>query len=313
VIWRRLAAIIPLLLVVSFLVFALSLFLPGDTAVTLAGENAGTERVQEIRDELGLDDPLLERYGRWLGDAVQGDLGRSLFTKRPVSSEIAARWVVTLQLVGCAVAVAIVVGVPLGIIAGRNKGRWIDRLVTVLASFGIAVPSFVVGLWLIIIFAVWLGWLPFAGYVPIGESVTEWGKRMVIPVLALSGSMIAEIARQIRAALVDTLETDYIRTARAKGLRERTVINKHAMRMAASPTIAVISVQVARLFGGAVVIEEVFSLPGLGRLTVESIIQRDLPILQGVIPLAVLIAVVMTLASDLAQMVLNPRLRVDGE
>lgn len=309
-IWRRLLAIIPLVLVVSFLVFFLTVFLPGDEAVTLAGENASPERVEEVREELDLNDPLVVRYGRWVGDAVQGDLGESLFTKRAVVSEIASRWVVTLQLVIGSLLVALVVGIPAGIVAGRTRGRLPDRFATLMASLGIAVPSFVVGLWLILIFAAWLEVLPFAGYVAFSEDPAGWLRRMILPVFALSGVMIAELTRQIRAGLVDTLETDYIRTARAKGLRERSVVNKHALRVAISPALSVISVNVARSFGGAVVVEQVFSLPGLGRLTVNAIIQRDLPVLQGVIPLAVLIAVTITLLADITNMALNPRLRL---
>src|SRR6056297_1180603 len=178
-IWRRLLSIIPLILVVSFLVFLLTVFLPGDEAVTLAGENASPERVEEIRQALDLDDPLFVRYAQWVGDAVQGDLGRSLFTKREVTAEIASRWVVTLQLVIGSLVVALLIGVPAGIIAGRSKGKLLDRIATLFASFGVAVPSFVVGLWLIVIFAAWLDVVPFAGYVAFGESPTEWAKRMI--------------------------------------------------------------------------------------------------------------------------------------
>lgn len=312
-IWRRLLAIIPLVLVVSFLVFSLTVFLPGDEAVTLAGENASQERVEEIRRALNLDQPLVVRYFEWLGNAVRGDFGNSLFTKREVLSEIGARWVVTLQLVISSLVVALLIGVPSGIIAGRNKGKFLDRAATLFASVGVAIPSFVVGLWLIVIFAAWLGVVPFAGYVPFSESPTEWAKRMILPTFALSGVMIAELTRQIRAGLVDTLESDYIRTARAKGLRERTVVNKHALRVAVSPALSVVSVNIARSFGGAVVVEQVFSLPGLGRMTVNAIIQRDLPILQGVIPLAVLVAVLMTLLADIINMKLNPRLRFESK
>jgi peptide/nickel transport system permease protein len=311
-IWRRVLAIVPIILIVSFLVFLLSAFLPGDEAVTLAGENAGPERVEEIRSALNLDEPLVTRWATWVGDAAQGDLGRSLFTKREVTSEIASRWVVTLQLVLGSLVVSILIGVPAGIIAARNRGKFLDRAATLASSLGVAVPSFVVGLWLIVVFAAWLNWLPFAGYVPFGESPVEWAKRMVLPVLALSGVMIAELTRQIRSQLVDVLDSDYIRTARAKGLPERAIVNKHGMRVAASPALAVISVHVARAFGGAVVVEQVFSLPGLGKLTVNAITQRDLPILQGVIPLAVLIAVVLTLLADVLNMVLNPRLRLQS-
>ena len=254
----------------------------------------------------------MTRWVTWVGDAAQGDLGRSLFTKREVTSEIASRWVVTLQLVLGSLLVSILIGVPAGIIAARNRGKFLDRAATLGSSLGVAVPSFVVGLWLIVVFAAWLDWLPFAGYVPFGESPVEWAKRMVLPVMALSGVMIAELTRQIRSQLVDVLDSDYIRTARAKGLPERTIVNKHGMRVAASPALAVISVHVARAFGGAVVVEQVFSLPGLGKLTVNAITQRDLPILQGVIPLAVLIAVLLTLLADVLNMVLNPRLRLQS-
>jgi peptide/nickel transport system permease protein len=308
-IWRRLLAIVPVMLVVSFLVFALAIFLPGDAAVTLAGENASEQRIAEVRRDLELDKPLVERYASWLGDAAQGDFGRSLFTKRPVTSEIAARWTVTLQLVIGALVVALLVGVPAGILAAHQKGGWLDRATTVLSSVGIAVPSFVIGLWLIVVFAIWLKWLPYAGYVPFSEDPVEWLQRMALPMLALSGVMIAELTRQLRSSLIEVMQTDYVRTARAKGLNERTVVIKHALRVAASPAIAVISVNVARLFGGAVVVERVFSLPGLGRLTIDAIIQRDLPILQGVIPLAVLIAVLMTLFADIVHATLNPRVR----
>lgn len=310
-IWRRVLAIIPLVLVVSFLVMSLTVFLPGDEAVTLAGENASQERVEEVRQELDLDRPLVERYFKWLGNAVRGDLGTSLFTKREVVSEIATRWVVTLQLVIGSLLVALAIGVPSGVIAGRHKGKLPDRAATLFASVGVAIPSFVVGLWLIVIFAAWLGAVPFAGYVPFSQSPSGWANRMILPTIALSGVMIAELTRQIRAGLVDTLDTDFIRTARAKGLRERTVVNKHALRVAVSPALSVVSVNIARSFGGAVVIEEVFALPGLGRMTVNAIIQRDLPVLQGVIPLAVLVAVVMTLLADIANMKLNPRLRFE--
>lgn len=311
-IWRRVLSIIPLLLVVSFLVFALSAFLPGDAAVTLAGENASPERIEEIRTNLGLDKPLPVRYGEWLGSAVQGDLGRSLFTKRAVRTEITDRWLVTFQLVSGGVALSLLIGVPAGIIAGRSRGRWPDRIATLGATIGVAIPSFVIGLWLIVVLAIWLDLLPFAGYVPMSSGLWEWGQRMLIPTIAISGVMTAELTRQIRGGLVETLESDFIRTARAKGLSEGLVVNKHALRMAASPAISVLSVQVARLFGGAVVVEKVFSLPGLGSLIVDSIIQRDLPILQGVIPLAVLIAVFMTLIGDLLQSALNPRVRLQG-
>lgn len=306
---RRLAWLVPLLFAVSFAVFCLELFLPGDAAVSLAGQNASEERIEEIREELELDAPLWERYTSWVGGAVEGDLGRSLFTRRPVATEIADRIGVTLSLVAGAVLVSIVVGGPLGVVAGRFHGRWFDRLVTFGATLGVAVPHFVLGILFIATFALWLGWLPTSGYRQLGDGVVEWARHLLLPVVALSGIVTAEMARQLRSALHATLGEQYVRTAFAKGLHERTIVLKHALRVAASPAIAVLSVQTARLFGAAVIVEEVFRLPGLGRLTVQAILQRDLPVLQGIIPVAVLIAVASALLGDLAQMGLDPRLR----
>ena len=306
---RRLVAVVPLLLAVSFAVYSLEVFLPGDPALTIAGADASDARVDEVRTALGLDRPLPVRYVEWLGDAVQGDLGNSLFTRRSVTQEITSRWLVTATLVVGAMGVALLVGVPAGILAGRHKGGWIDRIATLGASLGVAIPHFLPGILLMVVLASNLRWLPVAGYRPFGNGLWAWGKHFVLPILALSGVMTAELTRQVRSALAETLESDYIRTARSKGLSERTVLVKHGLRVAASPAISVISVQAARLFGGAVIIELVFGLPGLGRLTVDAILNRDLPVLQGVVPLAVIIAIVMTLLADVLQLVLHPRLR----
>lgn len=306
---RRLAWLVPLLLAVSFAVFCLALFLPGDAAVSLAGQNASDERIEEVRQELDLDEPLWERYTSWLGDAAEGDLGRSLFTRRPVTTEIADRIGVTLALVAGAVLVSVAVGGPLGMLAGRSHGRWLDRLVTLGATLGVAVPHFVLGIIFIAVFALWLDWLPTSGYSKLGDGLVDWLRHLVLPVVALSGIVTAEVARQLRSALHATMGEQYIRTAFAKGLRERAILLEHALRVAASPAIAVLSVQTARLFGAAVIVEEVFRLPGLGRLTVQAILQRDLPVLQGIIPVAVLIAVASALLGDLLQVGLDPRLR----
>lgn len=306
---RRLLSIIPLLVVVSFAVFCLELFLPGDPAVNLAGDNASAEQIEEIRSTLELDEPLPERYVSWVSDAVRGDFGESLYSRRSVGGEIASRWTVTATLVGGGVLVAAIVGIPAGIIAGTRRGRWPDRVATVLSSLGVALPNFMLGIFLIVVFSIWLKVLPIAGYVAPGDDVVEWLRHMILPIVAVSGLMMAELTRQLRSSLAETLEEDYTRTARAKGLPESTVVVKHALRLAASPAIAVLGVQAARLFGGAVIVEQIFSLPGLGQLTVDAILSRDLPVLQGVIPLAVAIAVVMTLLADLARSALNPRLR----
>ncbi len=312
-IWRRILSIIPLLLVVTFMVSLLSTFLPGNIAVTLAGPDADAERIAEVKEILRIDRSVWERWWDWTTDAVQGDLGRSFFSRRPVVDDIASRWPITASLVVGALLVAVVVGVPLGIIAGRNKGGWVDRGATLLATMGVSIPHFVIGIFLLVVFAIYLDLLPFADYSPVDKAgYLEWFKHLVIPVLALSGSMVAEVTRQLRSALADTLEQDYVRTARAKGLRERTIIMKHALRLAVLPTISVLAVQVTRLFGGAVVVELVFSMGGLGEYTVDAVFNQDFPVIQGIVPLAVLVAVFMSLLSDLAFLKLNPRLRAEG-
>jgi peptide/nickel transport system permease protein len=309
VIGRRLLAIIPLVVAVSIVVFSLQLLLPGDPAVTLAGENPTQERVTEIRRSLGLDKPFVERYGDWAGDALQGDFGRSLYTNRPVSSEISTRWSVTAMLLGGALVLALLVGIPAGLLAGYHRGGWVDRLVTFLSSLGVALPDFLIGVFLVVVFSVWLDVVPIAGYTPVSGGVGEWFRHMIIPWVALSAGMTAQVARQLRASVHEVLQEGYMRTARAMGLRRRTRVVKYTLRVAASPALSVLSVQAARLAGGAVLVESVFQLPGLGRLMVDAVQNRDLPVLQGIVPLAVVVAVVVTLLADLGQLLLNPRLR----
>ncbi|MGE3618936.1 MAG: ABC transporter permease [Acidimicrobiia bacterium] len=306
---RRILSIIPIVLVVSFLVFLLQEFLPGDPAATLAGEGATPERIEQVRDDLGLDDSVVQRYTAWLGDAVRGDLGTSLFTRRPVTQELGARYSVTFSLVIGALLVSIVVSVPAGMLAAVYRGRWPDRLTTVLATLGVAVPHFIIGLFMLVIFGLTLRWLPTGGYVPWAVNPGDWFRHLVIPVLSLSGIMIAQMTRQIRSSMVEVLDQDYVRTARAKGLSAGAIATKHVFRMAAGPTLAIMSVQVARLLGGVVVIETVFALPGLGRFTAESIMLRDLPVIAGIVPFAVLLTVLADVLADVAQTALNPRLR----
>lgn len=303
---RRFLSIIPIVLAASFIVFCLEVFLPGDPAVSLAGPDASLDRIEQIRQSLQLDRPLIARYFDWLGDAVRGDLGTSLFTRRSVSDEILARWTVTGQLVTAALLLAIVVGVPLGMAAALRRGGIIDRLALVGAAVGAALPAFLLGIVLIVVFAVWLGWLPVAGFVPFGRSPFDWARSLVLPAVALSGLVIAELTRQVRSALIEVMEQDFVRMARAKGLPERIVVLKHGMRLAAQTAVTVLGVQAARLFGGALIVEQVFSLPGLGRYTIDAISNRDLPVLQGVVPLMVVIAVVLSVVADLGQQALNP-------
>lgn len=301
--------IIPVLLVVTFGVFLLQTFLPGDEAVTLAGESATPERIEEVRQELHLDRPLPERYVNWLGDAVHGDLGTSLFTRRSVGAEIVSRWFVSLTLVGGAVLVSLVISVPVALFAGRRPGSILDRIVSVLCALAVAIPDFVLGMVLIVVLGLNLRLFPLSGWVSPSESLGESLRHLVLPVLALSAAMTAVITRQLRSNIADVMGEDFIRTARAKGLGVRAIMVRHALRAAAPTTVSILGVQVARLLGGVVVIETVFGINGLGNLTVTAIQQRDLPMIAGIVPVLVIVAIGANLVADLVNMRLDPRLR----
>lgn len=304
---RRVLSAVPLLILVSMLVFSLTELLPGDPARSLAGTGASAEQVAALRTQLGLDRPLPVRYLHWLGAAVRGDLGTSLFTKRPVVTEIADRLPITAAIVSGALVISIVVGLVLGLAAGRRPGGFADHAATGIATLGVAIPHFVLGILLIAILSIWLKLLPIAGYVPVNRGGwVVWLKHLVLPSLALAGLLAADITRQLRSGLVETMDEDYVRTAHAKGLPERTVVLRHVLRMAARPAVAVTAVHAAQLFGGSVVVEELFSLPGVGSLTVNAVLSRDLPLIYGIVPFAVLLAVGVTMVSDMLLALMNP-------
>jgi peptide/nickel transport system permease protein len=307
VIRRRLLAVIPIVLLVSFGVFGLETLLPGDAAVTIAGENASPATIAQIRHTLGLDHSIVQRYVDWIGGALHGDFGHSLFTHASVSGMISNAWVITFTLVLGALVIALLVSPVLALVAARRSGGLVDRLVTVLASIGTGIPDFVVGMFMLLLFGVVLGWLPLTGYVPLAKGFGTWASHMVLPVLALSLPMTSSLTRQLRFSLADTLVQPYIRTAYAKGLSDRVVLVKHALRAAAPAAVSVFGVYVARLLGGAVIVESVFQLPGLGNTTVTAILNRDFPVIQGVIPLLVLVAVLANVGADALNMVLRPR------
>jgi peptide/nickel transport system permease protein len=308
-IWKRLAMVVPLLAVVSLGVFSLEELLPGDAAVSLAGEGASVSRINDVRQSLHLNDSFFQRYFHWVGNALHGDLGTSLYTRRSVAEEISSRWSVTLTLVIGAVLLALLISVPTAIFAGRREGGWFDRVVSFGSALGVAIPDFVIGIVLVIIFGIWLKWLPITGFVPFSQSPGQWFQHLILPVIALSAALSAVLTRQLRSNLASVLREDYMRTAYAKGLRERTVLLKHGLRAAAPPAVSILGVQIARLLGGVVVVESVFALPGLGQLTVNSIVNRDLPVVQGVIPLMVIVAVLVNLLADLLNIALSPRVR----
>jgi peptide/nickel transport system permease protein len=308
---RRLVGLVPLLLVLSVVVFLLVYLIPGDPAVTLAGGEAATpERVAEVRDQLGLDEPVVVQYGDWLADAVRLDFGESLYTGRPVGDELRARLPVTASVVLGSVGFALLVGIPLGVLGGMRPATKTDSAVTALASLGIAMPSFWLAMILIIVFGLELDWLPVRGYTGFSESPWEWLRHLILPSIALGTLMAATLSRQLRGALSDVLDADYVRTARAKGLSPVRVVGKHAFKNAAMPAVTVLGLQIAYLFGGAVIVEQIFAIPGVGSYMLQAIIGQDVPIIQGGLMMMAVFVLLANLLVDLTYGYLNPKVRV---
>jgi len=308
---RRLLALVPLLFAVSLAVFSLILLLPGDPAITLAGgDGASPEAIEKIRRELGFDDPFPVRYGRWLAGALRFDFGNSLENGKPVSDEIRARFPVTFGIALAAVAVTLLVGVPAGILGGVRPGSWMDRAGVLTASLGIAVPSFWLAMLLVAVFAVQLTWLPAIGYRSFAASPVDWLCHVLMPAVALGTAGAASLARQLRAALVDVLGSSYVRTAWAKGAGARRVIAVHALRNAALPAVTILGLQFSALLGGTVIIEQIFGIPGLGTYALRAILSNDLPVIQAVTIVFVLVRVLFNLLVDLSYGLLDPRIRL---
>ena len=306
---RRILATIPVMAVVGLFVFSLLYFAPGDPAAIIAGDQATPDDVARIRASLGLDRPFLVRFGEWSWQILHGDLGTSIFTNLPVTTMIGQRIQPTVSLMLVTLILAIVVAVPLGVVAAWKAGSLIDRLVMGLAVMGFSVPVFVVGYVLAYVFALELGWLPVQGYTPIEQGLWPWFANLILPAVTLGLVYIALIARVTRATMLDVLSQDYVRTARAKGLAQHNVLFVHALKNAAVPIVTVIGIGIALLIGGAVVTETVFAIPGLGRLTVDAILRRDYPVIQGVVLLFSFVYVLVNLAIDLFYTVLDPRIR----
>ena len=295
--------------VVAFVVFLLLYLTPGDPAAILAGDAATSEDIRRIREKLGLDDPFLERFGQWLWRLLHGDLGVSIFTNLPVTHLIGQRIEPTLSLTFCTLVISVMVAVPLGVVAAARVGTWVDRAVMAFSVAGFSVPVFVIAYILILVFSIELEWLPVQGYRPISEGIWEWARHLVLPSAALGTVYIALIARMTRASMLDVLAQDYVRTAQAKGLAPGAVLLRHALKNAAVPIATVIGIGVALLIGGAIVTETVFALPGIGRLTVDAILRRDYPIIQGVVLIFSAAYVLINLAVDLSYMFFDPRIR----
>ncbi len=306
---RRLFATIVVMAVVAFVVFLLLYLTPGDPAAILAGDAATSEDIRKIREKLGLDDPFLERFGQWLGRLVRGDLGVSIFTNLPVTRLIAQRVEPTVALTLCTLLVAVAVAVPLGVIAAARVGTWIDRSVMAFSVLGFSVPVFVLAYILILTFSIELDWLPVQGYRNFDEGVWEWLRHLILPSIALGTVYMALIARITRATMLDVLSQDYVRTAQAKGLAPHSVLVGHALKNAAVPIMTIVGIGIALLISGAIVTETVFAIPGIGRLTVDAILRRDYPIIQGVILIFSATYVLINLAVDLSYMLFDPRIR----
>ena len=306
---RRLLATIPVMLVVALFVFALLHLSPGDPAAVIAGDYASPEDIERIRHKLGLDAPLHQQLGIWLWQVVRGDLGTSIFSNLPVSKLIGQRLEPTLALTACTMIFAVLLAVPMGVVAAWKAGTWVDRSVMVFAVLGFSLPVFWLGFLFIFGFALKLQILPVQGYVSIREGLWPCLRHLVLPSLTLGMVYMALIARMTRASMLEVLREDYIRTAHAKGLRPHVVLLRHALKNASLPIVTVIGVGVALLIGGVVVTESVFAIPGLGRLTVDAILHRDYPVIQGIILIFSGIYVLINLFVDLAYTLLDPRIR----
>ena len=306
---RRILATIPVMLVVAFFVFSLLYLAPGDPAAIIAGDQASPADVERIRASLGLDRPFVVRFGEWLWQIMHGDLGTSIFTNLPVGHMIAQRVEPTLSLMVLTITFSIVFAIPLGVLAAWKHGTWIDRGVMVLAVFGFSVPVFVIGYLLAYIFALQLDWLPVQGFTSISQGLWPFLRNMILPTIALGLVYVALLARITRATMLEVLSQDYVRTAKAKGVGQRAVLFVHALKNAAVPIVTVLGIGVALLIGGAVITESVFAIPGLGRLTVDAILRRDYPVIQGVVLLFSFVYVLVNLAVDLLYTLFDPRIR----
>ena len=306
---RRVLSTIPVMGVVALAVFSLLYIAPGDPAAIIAGDQASPEDVERIRASLGLDRPFLVRFFEWLWHVLHGDLGTSIFTNLPVSHMIAQRIEPTVSLMTLTLILSLSFAIPMGVIAAWKHGTLVDRAVMTLAVFGYSTPVFVVGYLLAYFFALQLDWLPVQGFTSITEGLGPFLRNLILPAVALGLIYMALIARITRATMLDVLSQDYVRTAKAKGVAQKGILFVHALKNAAVPIVTIVGIGFATLIGGSVVTESVFAIPGLGRLTVDAILRRDYPVIQGVILIASLAYVLINLLIDVAYAFLDPRIR----
>ena len=306
---KRIASIIPTLVVVSMLIFGLQQLLPGDPAKILAGEEQDPTVVAYLRAKLHLDEPLPVRYGYWIGGVLQGDLGESVRTQQPVLTLVLQKLPVTLELALLAMTIALLIGIPAGIVSAVGRGTAWDTAANVLALWGISTPNFWLGILMIMLFSVQLGWLPASGYVSPFEDLGANLAAMIMPAFVLGNAIAAVLMRHTRSAMLQVMSADYVRTARAKGLSERVVVLKHALRNALTPIITLGALELGTLLSGAVLTEQVFTIPGFGKLIVDAVFNRDYAVVQGVVLVTATTYIVLNLLADLAYFAANPRLR----
>jgi peptide/nickel transport system permease protein len=306
---RRLMQLIPTVIIVSMMIFGLQQLLPGDPATIMAGEERDPEVIEQIRKQYRLDQPIPVQYVYWIKGVVTGDLGESMRLKEPVSTLVAQKLPVTLQLATMAMIIAILIGVPAGIISAVKKGTVWDYVVNVVSLWGISTPNFWLGILLIFLFSVHLGWLPASGYVSPFEDPWQSLKTTIMPAFVLGNSIAGVLMRHTRAAMLQALSSDYVRTARAKGLNENRVILAHAMRNALTPVITLGALEFGTLLSGAVLTEQIFTIPGFGKLIVDAVFNRDYAVVQGVVLVTSATYILLNLLADLGYILVNPRLR----
>lgn len=306
---KRLAAVIPTVFFVSVMIFSLQQLLPGDPAVILAGEDQDQSTVAYLREKMHLDEPLPVRYGYWISGVMRGDFGESLRIQQPVRQLILDKLPVTLQLAAMAMMIALLIGIPAGIVSAVAKDSAWDYLANIFALWGLSTPNFWLGILMILLFSVSLGWLPASGYVSPGENLKENLLSMIMPAFVLGNAIAAVLMRHTRSAMLQVLNADYVRTARAKGLKENKVVLKHALRNAIMPIITLGALEFGTLLSGAVLTEQVFSIPGFGKLIVDAVFNRDYAVVQGVVLFTSTVYIVLNLLADMAYFLVNPRLR----
>ena len=306
---RRLAALVPTLLVVSVLIFSLQQLLPGDPALALAGEEHDAQVVAAIRAKYHLDKPVAVQYAIWLGNVVHGDFGQSLRNRIPVSELLASKLPVTMELAGCSMLIALLLGIPAGVLSATRKGTPIDVTANLVALSGLSVPHFWLGIMLILLFAVRLGWLPASGYVPPWEDPLKNLATILLPSFVLGTGVAGVLMRHTRSAMLQTLDADYVRTARAKSVPERLVVLKHALRNALIPIITLGAIEFGRLLSGAVLTEQIFAIPGFGKLLVDGVFNRDYAVVQAVVLVSAALYLSLNLLADVLYFFANPRLR----